>query len=75
MPLKTYSDVPLNADPSGRFVPWIVALMVYLATISLMVAFSVSALINRWDTGFTARSSKFPAPISLIPMRKLKMLK
>lgn len=55
MSLKSYSDVPLSADPSARFVPWIVALMVYLATISLMVAFSVSALINRWDTGFTAR--------------------
>ena len=51
------SDIPLNADPSGRFVPWIIALMVYLATISLMVAFIVSALVHRWDTGFSQRLS------------------
>lgn len=55
MSFKTHVDVPLNSDPSGRFVPWIVALMVYLATISLMVAFSVSALINRWDSGFSSQ--------------------
>jgi cell division transport system permease protein len=55
MALNTYSDVPLNGDLSGRFVPWIVALMVYLATMSLMVAFSVTGLINRWDTGFASR--------------------
>ncbi len=54
MALNTYADVPLNADPSGRFVPWIVALMVYLATISLMVAFSVNSIIHRWDAGFSA---------------------
>ena len=55
MSFQSHSDVPLNADPSGRFVPWIVALMVYLATLSLMVALSISALINRWDSGVSAR--------------------
>lgn len=57
MSLKSHSDIPLNADPSGRFVPWIVALMVYLATISLMVAFTTSGLIHRWDKGFSTKLS------------------
>ena len=53
MRAKPHSDTLLNMDPSGRFVPWIVALMVYLATISLIVAFSVSSLINRWESGLS----------------------
>tara|TARA_R110002050_G_scaffold247224_1_gene385030 strand:- start:4191 stop:5090 length:900 start_codon:yes stop_codon:yes gene_type:complete len=76
MSLKKYTDIPLNADPSGRFVPWIVALMVYLATISLTVAFVVSSLISRWDTGFTARLSvEIPAQNAFDPDRDWEMTK
>jgi cell division transport system permease protein len=76
MSLRKYSDIPLNADPSGRFVPWIVALMVYLATISLTVAFVVSSLINRWDTGFTARLSvEIPAYNAFDPDGEWEMTK
>ncbi len=45
-------DLPLKADPSSRFLPWIVALMGYLATLSLMIALSVSTLIHHWNRGF-----------------------
>lgn len=48
----SYNDLPLRSDPANRFLPWIVALMVYLATLSLTVAFSVSSLINQWQVGF-----------------------
>lgn len=76
MSLRKYSDIPLNADPSGRFVPWIVALMVYLATISLTVAFVVSSLINRWDDGFTAKLSvEIPAHNAFDPDGEWEMTK
>lgn len=58
-----YHDVPLHADPSGRFVPWIVALMVYLATISLLVASTISGVVNRWDLGLAGRLTiELPSP-------------
>lgn len=47
-----HRDLPLNADPSSGFLPWIISLMVYLATLSLMVALSVSTLIHQWNRGF-----------------------
>ncbi len=47
-----HRDLPLNADPSSGFLPWIISLMVYLATLSLIVAFSVSTLIHQWNRGF-----------------------
>lgn len=49
------TDIPFSADLSGRFVPWIVALMVYLATISLVVACSMGTLVHRWNAGFSSR--------------------
>jgi len=42
-------DLPLNKDQSSRFLPWIVALMVYLAALSLAVALTVGGIIDRWD--------------------------
>ena len=58
-----YNDLPLHADPSGRFVPWIVALMVYLATISLIVASTISGVVHRWDMGLAGRLTvELPAP-------------
>lgn len=61
--MKTYNDIPLTADPSSKFVPWIVSLMTYLATLALIVAFVVSALLDEWDTGFTAKMTvEIPPP-------------
>jgi len=42
-------DLPLNKDQSSRFLPWIVALMVYLAALSLAVALTVGGVVDRWD--------------------------
>ena len=58
-----YNDVPLHSDPSGRFVPWIVALMVYLATVSLIVASTISGVVQRWDMGLAGRLTiELPSP-------------
>lgn len=44
-------DLPLAKDPTGRFLAWITALMVYLGALSLAAALMVSDLAGRWDGG------------------------
>lgn len=44
-------DLPLATDPTGRFLAWIMALMVYLGALSLAGALLVSDLAGRWDSG------------------------
>lgn len=43
-------DVPFQRDASNAFIPWIIGMMVFLATLSLVSANSVSAMIRGWDT-------------------------
>jgi len=62
--LRSSTDLPLKHDPSSRFVPWIIGLMIYLATIALMVALSVSHVRSRWDKGL---QSKITIEIPAIP--------
>ncbi len=38
-----------SGDGSGRFLPWIVALMVYLAALSLAGMMALHGMIERWD--------------------------
>ncbi len=49
------SDLPLERDPSGRFLPWLVALMVYLAALALVCAMMMGKVVERWDTGLSGR--------------------
>ncbi len=46
-------DLPLDRDPTGRFLPWLVALMVYLAALALVCAMVMSKMVERWDTGLS----------------------
>jgi cell division transport system permease protein len=43
------SDLPLQYDATSRFLPWLVAPMVFLCAIALAGVFILSALIGRWD--------------------------
>ncbi len=43
------SDLPLKDDASTRFLPWLVAPMVFLCAVALAGVFILSTLINRWD--------------------------
>jgi len=43
--------VPLDRDASGRYMPLLVAIMVYLAALALAGALSMNKLAARWDTG------------------------
>jgi cell division transport system permease protein len=42
------SDLPLDRDPAGGFLPWIVGLMVYLAALALAGAVLADGLVERW---------------------------
>ncbi len=49
--LRRRSDVPLEGDELGRFIPWIIALMVYLASLALAGALVAQSAIERWSQG------------------------
>jgi cell division transport system permease protein len=42
------SDLPTSREPGGRFLPWIIGVMVYLATLSLAAAMVLSSAISGW---------------------------
>jgi cell division transport system permease protein len=47
--LKRQLDLPFERDGSGRFLPWIVALMVYLAGLALAGMMALEGAVERWD--------------------------
>lgn len=49
MRLRRHSDLPLKGDATGRFLPWLVALMVYLSAVSLAGVFVLNGLVRSWD--------------------------
>lgn len=51
--LKRRSDLPLEGDESSRFIPWIIALMVYLAALALAGALVAGSTIERWSQGLS----------------------
>ncbi len=54
--------VPLDRDASGRYLPLLVAIMVYLAALALAGAISVNKLAERWDSGLSgALTVQIPA--------------
>ncbi|MCW8836823.1 MAG: cell division protein [Rhodospirillales bacterium] len=47
------SDLPLQRDPTTRFLPWLVAFMVYLAVLAVAGAMTLDEMIGRWEAGIT----------------------
>jgi cell division transport system permease protein len=43
-------DLPTAGDGSGRFLPWIIGLMVYLAALALAGMMALHGAIERWDS-------------------------
>ena len=43
--------LPLRDDGASRFLPWIVALMVYLAALALAAALVLDATVGHWQSG------------------------
>lgn len=48
------SDLPLNQDNLGRFLPWLIAFMVFLAALALAGMLLLNDAVGRWDTGLNA---------------------
>lgn len=48
-------DLPLSRDPSTKLLPWIVGLMVYLATLALAGALLLSGLLADWNQGLSSK--------------------
>ncbi|MBT5570975.1 MAG: cell division protein [Alphaproteobacteria bacterium] len=49
------SDLPFERDQSTRFLPWIVALMVFLGALMFAAALVVSDAVDTWDNSLTGR--------------------
>ena len=58
------ADIPLTKDATGRFLPWIIALMVFLATLALATAMMLADLAARWDRGLDGAVIVQVAPLS-----------
>ncbi|MGB8273949.1 MAG: cell division protein [Alphaproteobacteria bacterium] len=43
--------LPLDADDSGRYLPWAVAVMTYLAVLALAGGMAIGSVVARWDGG------------------------
>ena len=46
------ADLAPDRDGSSRFLPWIIALMVYLAGLALAAAMVLEQIADRWSAGF-----------------------
>lgn len=60
--LRRRYDLPLGRDGSGRLVPWIVALMSYLAALTLAGALALGVLAWRWTEGVSGAVSVLLPP-------------
>jgi cell division transport system permease protein len=49
------ADVPLARDTSERFLPWLVAFMVYFAALAAVSATMTHRMVQRWDKGLTGQ--------------------
>ncbi len=47
--IRLRTDLPIRKDAATQFLPWIVAVMVFLATLAMAGAFAVQNIIDRWD--------------------------
>jgi cell division transport system permease protein len=48
---RNRSDIPLQADAASRVLPWLVAVMAYLAVLALAGAFVVAGAVQEWSAG------------------------
>lgn len=49
------SDLPLERDASARVLPWVIAIMVYLAALALAGSISIHGALARWNAGLAGK--------------------
>ncbi len=65
LPRQLHLDLPLQRDASGRFLPWIIALMVYLAAMGGVGLIWLSSTLKEWDASLaSALTLQVPADAS-----------
>jgi cell division transport system permease protein len=65
LPRQLRLDLPLRRDASARFLPWIIALMVYLAAIGGAALIWLSDTLKQWEASLsTAQTLQLPADTS-----------
>lgn len=52
--LSRRSDLPLERDALNRFLPWLIAFMVFMAVLALAGVMVFNGLASRWDAGVSA---------------------
>lgn len=65
LPRMLRLDLPLRQDASGRFLPWIIALMVYLAATGGVALIWLGDTLEKWDASLaSALTLQLPADTS-----------
>ncbi|MSO76064.1 MAG: cell division protein [Alphaproteobacteria bacterium] len=60
--------VPLARDFSSRLIPWIIALMVFLAALATVTAMQVARAVGRWDSGLSGSMTvQIPSALAATP--------
>jgi cell division transport system permease protein len=49
--LRHHKDLPLDQDPGTKYLPWLIAFMVYLAALSVVGTSIIQSLGQRWENG------------------------
>ncbi len=58
------SDLPLKSDATSKFLPWLVALMVYLSAVAVAGVFVINGVIGRWDHDVSGTLTVQVIPVS-----------
>jgi len=58
------TDLQLDRDSLGQFLPWLIAFMVYLAILALAGMLVLNDIIRRWDKGTSGTLTVQIAPLS-----------
>ena len=65
LPRQLRLDLPLRRDASGRFLPWIIALMVYLAAMGGVGLIWLGDTLRQWDRSLASTATlQMPADVS-----------
>ena len=57
------TDLQLDRDTLGQFLPWLIAFMVYLAILALAGMLVLDDIVRRWDKGMSGTLTVQIAPL------------
>ncbi|HWK46179.1 MAG TPA: cell division protein [Stellaceae bacterium] len=67
---RRQTDLPLQRDGTGRFLPWVIALMVYLAGLAIAMGIAFDGAIDRWNRGMAGTVTvQLPRPVAQSPSK------